>query len=288
MHRLTAQIKPAPKPATIRFAKYRFSPILSPVKEINIRKILDDWPYEPEQAIRMVRFPDGRLLLQVRLPMGLEQYEVKGRPDGKKPHDMETALAFHKARFEKAVQAGIEGAFRLDHAACEELFDESTLFYLRYIRFLEIEDWERTLADTEHNLALFDVVARYAEKPDDQLHLEQWRPYLIRVHALAGAMIQMKKRKPDKALQLLQEAVDRIKALPVLEFESYSQELRHSLSELNALLRRIRDKAPPNPAAALEAEPQLAIRKEDYERAAVLRDEISSLRSGRGRRKTAP
>lgn len=257
------------------------------VKEIDIKKIMDDWPYEPDQAIRMVRFSDGRALLQVRLPMGLEQYEVKGRPDGKKPHEMETALAFHKDRLEKAAEAGIEGAFRLDHAACEELFDESTLFYLRYIRYLEIEDWERTLADTQHNIALFDLVSRYAEKPEDQLHLEQWRPYLLRVNALAGAMIQMKKKKPDKAIQLLQDAINRIKALPVLEFESYSQELRHSLSELNALLKRLRDQTPPNPADALEVELQTAIRKEDYERAAVLRDEISSLRSGKSKRKTS-
>ncbi len=254
------------------------------VKDIDIKAILEEWPYEPEQNIRMVRFSDGRMLLQVRLPMGLEQYEIKGRPDGKKPHDLETALAFHADRLEQARQAGIDLAFRLEHAACEELFEESTLYYLRYIRYLEIEDWERTLADTEHNLRLFDLVARYADKPDDRLHLEQWRPYLLRVNALANAMIHMKKKRPAKALQSIQDSIAKIKALPILDLPPYLQEIRRSLSELNGLLKRLREETPPNPADALEKEMLKAIQAEEYERAALLRDELKALKSRKPKR----
>jgi hypothetical protein len=258
------------------------------VKDIDIKTILDEWPYLPDQNIRMVRFSDGRMLLQVRLPMGLEQYEVKGRPDGKKPHNMATALAFHADRLEQARKAGIDPAFRLDHAACEELFEESTLYYLRYLRYLEIEDWERTQADTEHNLSLFDLVARYADKPDDRLHLEQWRPYLLRVNALASAMVHMKKKRPAKALQAIQESISKIKALPALDLPSYVQEIRRSLAELGGLLKRIRDETPPSPADALERELLKAIRAEEYERAAVLRDEIKALQTKKPRRAPKP
>ena len=122
------------------------------MSDIDIRAILNEWPYEPDQNIRMVRFSDGRSLLQVRLPMGLEQYEVKGRPDGKRPFDAESALVFQETRLEKAKEEGTDASFRLDHAACEELYEESTLYYLRYFRFMEIEDWDRTRADTTHNL----------------------------------------------------------------------------------------------------------------------------------------
>jgi hypothetical protein len=261
------------------------NPIRGAVKDIDIKLLMDEWPYEPEQNIRMVRFSDGRALLQVRLPMGIEQFEVKGRPDGKTPHHMESALAYHEGRLKDATEAGIEAAFRLDHVACEELFEESTLYYLRYIRYLEIEDWERTLADTLHNLRLFDLVARYAEKPDDRLHLEQWRPYLMRVSALSAAMIQMKKKHPEKALIVLQEAVTRIRALPALDFESYTQEMRHSIAELNALLKRIRNETPPSPTDALEKQLQEAIRTEAYEKAALLRDQIEALRTKSNKRK---
>ncbi len=258
------------------------------VKNIDIQTILADWPYDPERNIRIARFSGGRMLLQVRLPMGLEQYEVKGRPDGVKPHGLASELAFHLRRLEQAKEAGIEPAFRLDHAACEALFAESTLFYLRYVRLLEMEDWDRTLRDTDHNLRLFDLVHQYAEMPEDRTHLEQWRPYLIRIHALAGAMVQMNKDRPAKAMQLLQEAVNRIKALPIINRESFVSESRRSLSELNGLLKRLRDQVPPSPADLLESELQRAIAAEEYERAAELRDQLQSMPARKSPEKTKP
>lgn len=255
------------------------------MKDIDIKSLLDEWPYEPEQNIRMVRFSDGRVLLQVRLPMGIEQYEVKGRPDGKTPHEAESALAYQEAEARlKDAEAGSSPAFSLNHAACEELFDESTLYYLRYIRYLEIEDWERTIADTQHNLKLFDLVARYAEKPDDRLHLEQWRPYLMKVSALASAMLQLKKNRPEKALTILQDAISSIRGLPSLDVDSYSEEWRHSIAELTALLKRIREDTPPSASDSLEKQLQDAIKTEDYERAAILRDQLETLRAKKKKR----
>ena len=247
------------------------------MKNIDIRAILAEWPFDPARNIRVARFADGRMLLQVRLPMGLEQYEMKGRPDGLKPHGLDSELAFHLRRLDRAKEAGIEPAFRLNHAACEPLFEESTLFYLRYVRFLEMEDWARTLRDTTHNLRLFDLVHQYAESPDDRLYLEQWRPFLIRIHALAGAMVQMSKDRPAKAIHLLQEAVTRIKALPLLNREAFAAETRRSLSELNGLLKRFRDQVPPSPADRLDRELRLAVEAENYERAAELRDQLKAL-----------
>ncbi len=255
------------------------------MKDVDIKSLMDEWPYEPDQNIRMVRFSDGRVLLQVRLPMGIEQFEVKGRPDGKTPHHLESALAYHEKRLKEAVENRSDQQFKLDHDACEELFDESTLYYLRYIRYLEIEDWERTLEDTHHNLRLFDLVARYAANHDDRIHLEQWRPYLMRVNALASAMLELKNKQPRVALQILQEAIVRIRALPALDFEAYNQEMRHSIAELNALLKRIREDTPPSPVDTLEKDLQEAIRTEDYERAAVLRDQIGQLRVKKDKRK---
>jgi len=259
------------------------------VKDIDIKPILDEWPYHPERNIRIARFSDGRLLLQIRLPMGLEQYEIKGRPDGTRPHGCASELAYQLRRLEKA-QAGGETAvsFRLDHEACEALFEESTLFYLRYVRLLEMEDWARTLRDTTHNLKIFDLVHHYAEQEEDRDHLEQWRPYLIRVHALAAAMVQLSRERPGKAVQILESAVHQIKALPAMNREPYLSETRRSLAELADLLKRIRDRVPPSPADRLEQELQQAVAKEEYERAAELRDQIQALQDRSSRRATVP
>ena len=51
----------------------------------DLRQILKAWPYDPEHDARIVRGDDGRELLQVRTPLGIEQYEMDGRPDGLRP-----------------------------------------------------------------------------------------------------------------------------------------------------------------------------------------------------------
>ena len=62
----------------------------------DLRKILKSWPYDPEQDARIIRGDDGRDLLQVRTPLGIEQYEMDGRPDGARPHGMESALEYYQ------------------------------------------------------------------------------------------------------------------------------------------------------------------------------------------------
>ena len=44
--------------------------------DYDVRRLLENWPYDPDKNIRVLRGRDGRELLQVRLPLGLEQYEL--------------------------------------------------------------------------------------------------------------------------------------------------------------------------------------------------------------------
>src|SRR6516164_5389851 len=68
----------------------------------DIRRILEAWPYDPDKDARLTQGEDGREILQVRTPVGLEQYELDGRPDGARPHGMESALEFYLQRLEDA------------------------------------------------------------------------------------------------------------------------------------------------------------------------------------------
>jgi hypothetical protein len=74
---------------------------------IDLRKVLDAWPFDPEKDARILRVPGGRDVLQVRLPMGLEQYELEGRPDGLQPHGQESLLDHHLARLAQAKEQGM-------------------------------------------------------------------------------------------------------------------------------------------------------------------------------------
>src|SRR6516162_6148010 len=171
----------------------------------DIRRILESWPYDPEQDARLTQGEDGREILQVRTPVGIEQYELDGRPDGARPYGFESALEYHLQRFVEAEAAGRDAEFKLDRQECNELFSEGTLYYFRYVRLFQLKDWARTVRDTARNLRVFDFIHRYALREEDQQFLEKWRPYIIRVHATASAMIELEKRSYESALRIANE-----------------------------------------------------------------------------------
>ena len=69
----------------------------------DITDILREWEYDSDNQIRIVQADDGRQVLQVRQPLGIEQYELDGRPDGKRPYGRETALEEFQSRRENYV-----------------------------------------------------------------------------------------------------------------------------------------------------------------------------------------
>ena len=75
----------------------------------DVRQFLDSWPYDPENYVRLERGVDGREIILVRLPMGLEEYEVDGRPDGKRVQNSESALEYQQTRLTAAKNAGSAG-----------------------------------------------------------------------------------------------------------------------------------------------------------------------------------
>src|SRR5690242_11560655 len=131
---------------------------------IDLRKHLEAWPYDSENDSRIVRLADGREVLQVRTPLGLEQYELDGRPDAARPHGLESELDFQLQRLDQAKGTGKEDEFELSPRDCAELFNEGTLYYFRYIRLFQVKDWRRTIRDTARNLRVFDLVHKYAQR----------------------------------------------------------------------------------------------------------------------------
>ena len=70
----------------------------------------------PEDDARIIHGENGREVLQVRTPLGIEQYETEGRPDGARPHGMESSLEHHLRRLEEAKITGKETDFRLSES----------------------------------------------------------------------------------------------------------------------------------------------------------------------------
>ncbi len=245
---------------------------------IDLRKVLQSWPYDPEHDARILHGEDGREILQVRTPLGLEQYEMDGRPDGARPHGLESALEFHQRRFEEARIAGQEAEFELSPRECSELFHEGTLYYFRYVRLFQLKDWARTIRDTARNLRAFDFLHRYARREEDQQFLEKWRPYILRVNASAAAMLQIEKNAYDRALSILTQAVAKIEALEELDDDTFTFERERSVIALRELASQIEKNRPLSELERLEHQLRRAIEKQEFERAAQLRDRLRELR----------
>jgi CheY-like chemotaxis protein len=182
------------------------SPVLSRLGPADLRKLLDGWPYDPGRNIRLERSESGREFMLVRQPMGLEQYEVEGRPDGQHPHGMGSVFEFQVNR----VTAAGKDAFRLTAADCAELFDEATMYYQRFVYFFRLRDWLRAERDTARNLRLIDFVKLHAEHEEDRAQLEQWRPTIASMNAVARALIMLNNGQYDGALKIALDNIGRV------------------------------------------------------------------------------
>ncbi len=244
----------------------------------DLRNLLQSWAYDPDNDARIIQGDDARPLLQVRTPLGIEQYELDGRPDGARPHGMESALEYQLHRLQQAKAAGKESEFDVGPRDCSELFNEGTLYYFRYVRLFQLKDWARTIRDTSRNLQSFDLVRRYARREEDQQFLEKWRPYILRVNASAAVMQQLENKAYDKALQVANQAIEKIEALEEIEDETFTFERERSLTALRELATQIQKNRPLSEVEQLERQLRRAVERQEFERDAQLRDRIRALK----------
>ncbi|HTV41630.1 MAG TPA: UvrB/UvrC motif-containing protein [Candidatus Sulfotelmatobacter sp.] len=245
----------------------------------DIRDLLESWPYDPDDDARIVRGKDGREILQVRTPVGLEQLEMQGRPDGVRPHQMGSALEFYQKKLAQARAAGGADEFELNAQDCAELIGEGTLFYLRYLRLFQLNRWAETVRDTSRNLQLFDFIRHYAEREEDRQFLEKWRPYLVRMNIAASALQHLEQGDARAALKVVQSGREQIGALEEMDDETFQMERDRSLAALAELEKQLQQKQPVSPVELLQRQLRRAIERQEFERAAELRDRIRQLRA---------
>jgi hypothetical protein len=112
----------------------------TPSDSPDILSFLNSWPYNPDDNVWVVHGMHGRDIMLVRQPMGLEVYEVQGRPDGQRPHGMESEFDFQLGRLALAIEAQTEEMFRINSDDCAKLFSEATIYYHRSTKFLRLKD----------------------------------------------------------------------------------------------------------------------------------------------------
>jgi hypothetical protein len=245
----------------------------------DIRDVLEAWAYDPDNDARIIRGKDGREILQIRTPLGLEQLEIQGRPDGARPHQMISALEFYEQKLAQAEVAGNAAEFELNAQDCAELIGEGTLYYFRYLRLFQLHRWSEAARDTARNLRLFDFIRRYAAREEDRQYLEKWRPYLVRMNCAASALQHLEKGDAQAAIKIIETGREQIEALEEMADDTFQMERERSLTALRELEKQVQQKQPVSPVELLQRQLRRAIERQEFERAAELRDRIRALRA---------
>jgi len=248
----------------------------------DISDVLSTWEYDRLNNIRKIKGNNGKEKIQIRLPLGIEQFEVDGRPDGKRPYGKESLLEYYKGKVEiyKKKRGNDEG-FGLTKEDCSRLYEEGLLYYYRYVLFFQLKDYERVVRDTQRNIEYFDFVEKYAIEEDDRLALEQYRPYIIRMNVLGKGLNYLERKDYEEALRKIEEGITSIDSLPDMENATFTFEKGRSLKLLRSLVEEIIRERPLSEKEELQRKLEQAIEEENYERAAELRDMIRELNRGK-------
>jgi hypothetical protein len=166
---------------------------------------------------------------------------------------------------------------------CRLLREEAVQYYHRYISLLVLGDFDGVVRDTTRNLRVLDLCRNHAESDEDRVVLEQFRPYITMMRARALASQMVADDEPKAALFLIDEAIEQIRRL----YEDTGRTAEADESNELQLLRGMRDelakKLPAGQRHELRDRLQKAIEQENYELAAILRDELKMLQQPEGR-----
>ena len=239
----------------------------------DIGPILNSWKYKSDDInVRIIEGKDGKPKLQMRLDLGLLQMEMDGRPDGRRPARFESYLDFYESKCENTP----EEKFILTPSECLKLQQESIQYYHRYLALMKLEDFERVARDTQRNLRVFDFVEKYSDSEDIIWTFLQYRPYVVMMHTRAQASLSIDVSDYELALKQIDEGILEIESFYKTHAENLPEE-KFELDFLKQWAEEIHELKPLSEEERLNRELEDAVEREDYEMAALIRDELNIL-----------
>ncbi len=235
----------------------------------HIDAALRDWPYSPGViSARLIKAEDGRRVIQMRVELGLLQMETTHRPDGERPGGFDTCLDLLMH------EAAAEGdAFELTVTHCEEMDREFLQYYHRRLCWLALRQFHRAVADADHTLALMDFAADHSPSAEWTASHERYRPFVLLHRTQAAALASLESGGPERAVDEIDRGLNRLReSLEALDGDV--EPGHHAMLEQLAALRKWL-KENYHIDQTLQERLAEAIAAEQYEQAAVLRDEIA-------------
>lgn len=233
----------------------------------HIDHLLNDWPYEPDGGVRLIKGADGRDVIQVRVDLGVLQLEVTGRPDGMKPDGFVSVLAWMMHR-------ELENPdFELDDAMCDEIDREFVQYYHRRMAWLRLQKFSAAVEDANHTLSLMDFCREHSQDDEWTFQHEQHRAFVLFHRIQASALIAVENQQMDEAIEFIDEGLEEIRS----SFDELGWEEFYETDELVVRLGELRESLLKDTEIPKSLQQQLeeAVQSEQYELAAILRDKMS-------------
>jgi hypothetical protein len=249
-----------------------------------MRRDLDDviqgWPYDPEPGevlAREVRARDGRMVLQVRIELGVLQLEVTGRPDGLRPHGFVSYLDYlrHSAAGRGQAPGGKAPAWVMSAHQCSEADREFVQFYHRRVAWLALRRFDKAIHDADHTLALMDFIRRHGNEEEYIASHEQFRGLVLFHRTQAAIQLALERHSPEEAIDAVRDGVERLTHHQRTFWEEHETAESPNpplVDQLNKYEQDIREKF--SVEKTLREQLDEAVAQEQYELAARLRDQI--------------
>ncbi len=245
----------------------------------DLTRFLNDWPLDTGKInARRIIGDDGREKIQVRIDLGVLQLEAEGRPDGQKPEGFKSLLEYQLDQLERYTrQSSTPSGFVLSPDECRALREEAVQYYHRYVPLFALGDYGGVVRDTSRNIKVIDLCRDFAAVDFDRVLLEQFRPHVISMRARAEAEIALAAKQPKEALAAIDRGLAEIKSS--MQTSDSEPDFEHSNDV--QLLRGMRDalvpRLPASQRVELKERLRAALDAENYELAAILRDELRML-----------
>jgi len=246
----------------------------------DISNLLEAWDYQAGQiVVRKFKGKDGKEKIQLRVDLGLLQMNACGRPDGKQPFGHESLLEHfeHKLQKFRAEHGDSDEGFRLNPEECAKLQQEAIQYHHRYICLFQLKEFDAVLRDTQRNIRVFDFVERFAEHPELAWALQQLRPQLLMMQIRAEGSKRLDAQDFEGAIRSVEEGLDEIRNFYREHGRGDLIDQSGEIQSLEGWINELRTARPLSEKEKLERDLQEAVRREDYEKAAAVRDALKSL-----------
>src|SRR5207247_10291100 len=127
---------------------------------------------------------------------------------------------------------------------------------------------------------VLDLCNCYAENEQDRLILEQYRPYITMMNTRAAAQRLFHDKHYTEALAAIAEGLESMREFFARFGQEEAFDQSHEVKVLKRLAREIRRKLPVDPKQKLQSQLDRAVKRENYELAAKLRDQIKQMSEG--------